>query len=133
MPEENLTICYIHGYRSFDTRNNVKWNKDGKVLYHTAGVAISLDPELNKQKYFTRHNEDIVCLTVDNTGSIAATGQIAEFGHEVLPVIYVWNTCTMQALALLKGFHRKAVRHVSWCNRIVGVFTKWSLFVVHRR
>lgn len=112
MPNENLTIRYIHGYRSFDTRNNVKWSKDSKIIYHTAGVAIALNPELNEQSYFLRHSEDIVSLTVDATGSIAATGQVSQFGYEPLPVIYIWDTCTMQALSILKGFHKKAVRHV---------------------
>lgn len=115
MPEANLTIKYVHGYRSFDTRSNVKWNKEGKVLYHTAGVAVALDPELNEQSYFARHSEDIVCLAVDAAGLVAATGQIAQHGCGNVPLVYVWNTATLKPLSLLKGVHQNAVRHVNSC------------------
>jgi len=54
----------VHGYRSFDTRNNVKWTKNGTVLYHTAALGIVLDPDKNEQSYFIRHEEDIVSLAI---------------------------------------------------------------------
>jgi len=54
----------VHGYRSFDTRNNVKWTKSGSIVYHTAGLGIVLDIEKNEQSFFIKHDNDIVSLAM---------------------------------------------------------------------
>jgi hypothetical protein len=43
-PDTTLKLDYIHGYRCHDTRNNLKYNSNGHVVYHTAGVGILMDP-----------------------------------------------------------------------------------------
>ena len=124
MPDENLCMKYVHGYRSFDSRNNLKWLKDERVIYYTAAIGIVLDPKTNEQNYFTRHSEDIVSLAINATGSIAATGQISQFAYEKTAVIYVWCTTSMKTLSVLKGFHKKAVRHVIFeCYELVDVLS----------
>ena len=42
---------------------------------------------------------------------IAATGEF--ISENDMPEIYVWNIETKDILARLKGFHTRAVRHVS--------------------
>lgn len=109
LPEVNLVMRYVYGYRSFDTRNNVKWTKGNLVLYHTANIAVMLDPEKNEQKYFLRHDSAIISLAIHPSAAIAATGQVARNS----PPIYVWETDTQQTLTCLKGFHTTFVKHVS--------------------
>ena len=64
MPDANISIKYVHGYRSYDTRNNLKWTKHGCVLYHTGALGIVLDPNENKQTFFIQHERDIVSLAI---------------------------------------------------------------------
>jgi len=109
LPEANLSMRYIYGYRSFDTRNNVKWTKGNLILYHTASIAIILDPEKNNQKYFLRHNADIISLAINSIGTIAATGQLP---YNNTSPIYVWDIDSKEVLSCLKGFHTKGVKHV---------------------
>lgn len=46
-PNASLDLEYIFGYRCHDTRNNLRYTSDGKILYHTAAVGIVLDPKTN--------------------------------------------------------------------------------------
>ena len=94
MPDANIGLRYVHGYRAYDTRNNVKWTKHGFVLYHigTLGVVLgsstifakkdlgaesvsSYSPSkktsefgqeapLDKQTFFVQHERDIVSIAV---------------------------------------------------------------------
>ncbi|KRX05725.1 WD40-repeat-containing domain [Pseudocohnilembus persalinus] len=112
-PTANLSIHYIHGYRSFDTRNNLKYSPNGELIYHTAAVGVSLDPasssEGENQKYFLEHNDDIVCLDVfDNK---AVTGQLG-----VNPLICVWDTQDQNTLVILKGVLKNGIGNVTFSN-----------------
>jgi len=46
-PESVLDLEYVYGYRSFDTRNNLRYTADGLIVYHTAAVGVLLDKENN--------------------------------------------------------------------------------------
>lgn len=39
-PEHNLELKWAHGFRSFDTRNNLKYSADGNVVFTTAGLGV---------------------------------------------------------------------------------------------
>jgi hypothetical protein len=45
-PDGNLRLKYAHGFRSFDTRGNLKFIKSGEVAFTTAALGVIL----NKQK-----------------------------------------------------------------------------------
>lgn len=42
-----LDLEYVYGYRSHDTRNNLKYGANNEILYHTAAVGINLDSKTN--------------------------------------------------------------------------------------
>jgi microtubule-associated protein-like 6 len=46
-PVENLELEYIYGYRCHDTRNNLRYTADGKIVYHAAAVGVVLDQSTN--------------------------------------------------------------------------------------
>ena len=47
-PGANLELEYCYGYRAKDCRNNLRYLKDGKIVYHAAALGIVLDPKTNK-------------------------------------------------------------------------------------
>lgn len=63
-PKEQLKLKYVHGYRAFDTRMNIKYTSDGRVAYHAAALGIVLDKKSNTQTFFEKHDEDIVCFDI---------------------------------------------------------------------
>jgi hypothetical protein len=47
-PDVNFALEYVYGYRSADTRQNVKFSPSGKVVYMTAALGVILDTKTNK-------------------------------------------------------------------------------------
>jgi hypothetical protein len=45
-----LELEWIHGYRSDDTRNSVRYNADGDIVYTAAGVGIAYNQETHQQR-----------------------------------------------------------------------------------
>lgn len=52
-PNQKLEINYVYGYRSYDTRSNLKYNINSEIVYHTAGCGIVLNKLKNTQKVNT--------------------------------------------------------------------------------
>jgi hypothetical protein len=46
-PDASLNLEYVYGIRCHDCRNNVRYNFEGKLVYHTAGVGVVMDQKLN--------------------------------------------------------------------------------------
>lgn len=46
-PDATLQLEYIYGYRCHDARNNLRYNINGNIVYHAAGVGISLNTQNN--------------------------------------------------------------------------------------
>lgn len=79
----------------------MKYTASGKVLYHTAGVGIVLDPVTNTQKHFMGHNNDIFCLALHPNGKFVATGQVANGGIGVAqrgPRLCIWDADTLEEI-----------------------------------
>ena len=62
---QDMTLEHVHGYRGFDTRNNVHYLGDGDIVYHTAATGIVLNPKDGTQSFYLEHTDDIVCLSVN--------------------------------------------------------------------
>ena len=73
-PNTNLKLKWAHGFRSFDTRNNLKYAADGSVVFTTAGVGVVQNLANNTQEFFNLHKEDIVAMAIHPDKDIIATG-----------------------------------------------------------
>ena len=59
---------YVYGIRCHDSRNNLKYDLNGNLIYPTAGIGVVFDYKNNSQKFFLDHNDDVTCLDAnDNT------------------------------------------------------------------
>ena len=127
-PQAHMQLRWAHGFRSFDTKNNLFYNDEGAAVYCTAGVGVVHDfnTESESQKFFNQHKEDIVALAVYND-QIVATGQMA--GKDVqkqakgrkkpsdgkLVNIFIWDAKTGEQIgAPINGLHRRAVRQLAF-------------------
>ena len=92
-PKENIKkLHYVFGYRSFDTRMNIRYTKlKNNIVYTTAALGIVHNIETNKQKYFPYHHEDIVSLALHPNGYTVATGQMAQKGYSKYLDLFIWN------------------------------------------
>ena len=104
-PLISLELTHVHGYRSKDSRNNVKYLKSGSsIVYPAAGLGVVYDLAVNKQRFFTMHTDDITALTLSPDGLTVATGDITSKA-----VIFVWDSNTMHKLCEFRGTLSKGV------------------------
>ena len=63
-PDCTLSLDFVHGYRSFDTRDNLRYNATGKIVYHAAALGIVYDPQTHTQQFMNEHSDDIVSFAL---------------------------------------------------------------------
>lgn len=115
MPDQNLRMEYVHGYRGFDSRDNLKYADDpNEVIYISAAIGIVLKKKENEQRFFNQHRDDVVSFAIHPGRNICATGQMAEKGRAKMIDLYVWDSDTMAVIQKLSGFHRRAINVVKF-------------------
>lgn len=108
-PDASLDLDYVFGYRCHDARNNLRYNCEGKLVYHCAGVGVVMDKKTNTQKFFMNHNDDIHCLALHPDGKVAATGQIGP-----KPRLCIWDTTTMEQIAMITTPLTKGIKNIAF-------------------
>lgn len=110
IPNSRLTLEYVHGYRSYDARNNIRYNRDGNLIYHTAQIGIQLNLKAissgksGRLQRFAFGNQDDI-LAFDSYGEYCATGDLGE-----KPTISVWNNLDMSTvLTVAPSFLKKGI------------------------
>ncbi|KAG6934966.1 echinoderm microtubule associated protein like 5, partial [Chelydra serpentina] len=119
-PIEDLVLELVFGYRGKDCRNNVHYLNDGAdIIYHTASVGILYNVATGSQSFYQEHNDDILCLTVNQHPkftNLVATGQVGDSADmsATAPSIHVWDAMNKQTLSVLRCYHSKGVCSVSF-------------------
>ena len=110
-PESDLDLKMVHGYRSFDTRDNVRYaGKNSEyIVYHAAalGIRVKKSDEKIKQTYNQDHTDDISCLAVSYCKEYVATGEVGK-----KPKIVIWKVSNGEECRthrVLSGFHKREV------------------------
>jgi microtubule-associated protein-like 6 len=90
-PRISLTLEHCHGYRARDKRNNIFYVNNDDLCYYAAAVGIVHDVRSNTQRFFIRHRDDILSMSVHPNKKVVAT---AELGPK--PMICIWSAdqCT---------------------------------------
>ncbi|XP_036887500.1 echinoderm microtubule-associated protein-like 5 isoform X3 [Sturnira hondurensis] len=119
-PIEDLVLELVFGYRGRDCRNNVHYLNDGDdIIYHTASIGILHNVATGAQSFYQEHNDDILCLTVNQHPkfvNIVATGQVGDAADmsATAPSIHIWDAVNKQTLSVLRCYHSKGVCSVSF-------------------
>ncbi len=107
-PAQTLDINYVYGYRSYDTRNNIGYNSNGEIIYHTAACGIVLNKAKNTMRVNTTHNDDITCLDVNLVKNLVAT---AEMGRK--PSIVIWDATTLDVKQIFINKLEKSISNIA--------------------
>ncbi|KAK7903892.1 hypothetical protein WMY93_016499 [Mugilogobius chulae] len=103
-PGSGVKLHFIHGYRGYDCRSNLFYTQTGEIVYHVAAVGVVYNRQQNTQRFYMGHNDDILCLAIHPLKDFVATGQVGRDSS-----IHIWDTETLKALSVLKGFHQIGV------------------------
>ena len=106
-----LRLRFVYGYTSRKgCRNNLFYNKDGRIVYHNAALGIVYDKTNHEQWHFHGHDDDITALDMSPKDRLTiVTGQMGKD-----PKIIVWNSRpdkgrTLQQLCLIHGDHKRSI------------------------
>ncbi|CAK4751262.1 unnamed protein product, partial [Aphanomyces euteiches] len=106
---EQLEIDWIYGYRCHDCRNNLKYTKQGKMVYPIAKVVVIFDTKAWSQRHFKQHQDEVLCLTTHPSLDIVATGEGGKY-----PSIHIWQPHNLVVLSTLRGIHKRGVVEVAF-------------------
>lgn len=114
VPDATLSMSYIHGYRCHDTRNNIFYNPEGLLVYHTALVGIQLDTKANTQRFVTDNIDDIMSMACFE--NLCATGDIGP-----KPALVIWDNVKMATLQVYSGDLQKGIAMLafSWDGKLL--------------
>lgn len=104
-PKVSATIDWVHGYRGYKTKNNLRYLLDGTIAYHAAGLGIIYDPKTHSQRHFDKHTDDITAMAFASDKRTVATGEVGK-----KPKIYVWDTISMQVLHKFSGKLQRGIK-----------------------
>ena len=120
--ELSLELDYVYGYRARQAHNNVHWIQEPNViLYHAAAVCVVCDITTRTQKYFSAHEDDVLCLTYHPKLRIAASGGL---GKRSTAPIFVWSVDTFVTKVKISGTLQFGVLAVAFSecgSRLFGV------------
>ncbi|GAB9469886.1 hypothetical protein Gpo141_00007149 [Globisporangium polare] len=110
-PSVNLELEWIYGANGSTGRNTCKYLSNGDIVYIVSKYAIVYSTEFHRQRFYQGHRNVLMCLDVNASGEIVATGD----GMGVFaPEIHIWNGLTLQCLAVLQNFHVDGISQLSF-------------------
>lgn len=83
----SLQRGFVFGYCGRKARQNVFYNADGRIVYHSAALGIVYDKHAHEQFFFAQHDDDITSLDMHPDGIKIVTGQVGK-----TPQIYIWSS-----------------------------------------
>jgi microtubule-associated protein-like 6 len=116
----DLKLEWVHGYRSMDCRNSLRFTASGLVVYTTAAIGVVYDKTRGKQ-YFLQgvHDDVIIGLAMHPTEQKVATGQMGKN-----PKICIWEPADgrdrqeeINALVTLQNCHEDGVPLLAFNDR----------------
>ena len=102
-----LSLHHVFGYRGYDARANADFFvpaegasvSTSEVVYHAAGVVIIHCTKTSRQRLYTGHSDDVLCLSNNRHPSYPSTIASGQLGGHV----HVWSSSTLEPLSLLSG------------------------------
>ena len=104
VPQVIPLIDFLHGPRISDCRQSFGYNEDGNVLFSSAACCIVYDRDKHSQNIFTENFGPIVCLDIDSTGRIGASGNCSKYTQ-----INLWDARTAKNLQIHKNVHKNGI------------------------
>jgi len=110
----DLSLQWVHGYRGFDCKDNIKYNASGHIVYFAAAVAIVYNKSTGKQAILQGiHTDDVLSIAAHPAGQLFATGELGS-----TPKIVVWNSTDVVPLRTISNTqHTSGVTLLSFNSR----------------
>jgi len=99
----------VYGYNG-KRRNAVHYLSSGEIVYPAASVVVLFDRTSHQQRFFTKHNAEVLAIAISHDGRTVASAQ-----GGAAPYICIWDSDTLQKRL-----------HIQVCSVIFDVCTNVS-------
>lgn len=104
LPDDRLEIDYVHGVRTQDARQSIRYNQDGNTVHLAAACAVVYDRSTLQQRIYGGHKNPIISIDIDASGKFAATGEL----HDN-PAVHIWDARTTKMITTVDSIHRNGI------------------------
>jgi microtubule-associated protein-like 6 len=118
VPSLSIQPEFIHGIRSGDCRQGIRYNTDGSLVFFSSRLGVIYDRSEHKQRIYECHKHAIISIDVGVNGKIVATGEIG-----INPDLHLWDAKTAAKLRILSNIHRNGITGVSFAPSGVWLAT----------
>uniref|UniRef100_A0A7N6FG43 HELP domain-containing protein n=1 Tax=Anabas testudineus TaxID=64144 RepID=A0A7N6FG43_ANATE len=126
LPARKLKLQWVYGYRGRDCRSNLYLLPTGEIVYFNASVVVLYNTEVQHQRHYLGHNDDVKCLSVHPDMVTIATGQVAgnsKDGKLLAPHVRIWDSVSLNTLHVIgMGVFDRAVTCVAFSKSNGGTF-----------
>lgn len=111
-PKVKFDLEYVFGYRTRDTRNNLRYISSDIISYHTNSMCILHDISKNTQSYLYGHKEDIISFSLNSNRTMVASGENSlQPNHK--PALCLWDTEGKQ-ISRFEGMFEKGINTIAF-------------------
>ncbi|KAJ3244995.1 Echinoderm microtubule-associated protein-like 5, partial [Chytriomyces hyalinus] len=90
IPAEEISLEFIHGYRSKDVSNNAYYLNENTIIFPAGSIGVVMCLKTNTQRFFQgRHKQEISALCIHPSKKLVATGDAISTSESCY--IYVWD------------------------------------------
>mmetsp|Transcript_9925 Transcript_9925/g.14948 ORF Transcript_9925/g.14948 Transcript_9925/m.14948 type:complete len:2471 (-) Transcript_9925:176-7588(-) len=127
MPDnDEMELAWVHGYRGFDCRNNLRYtvpptsssetNPDAVYFAANLGIVLTDKDGVRKQRYFRGHTDDVLAMATCICESEGVSDTLVVTGQNAKGNSYVWSATTMELKATFQT-KQKTIRMLQFCGK----------------
>jgi WD40 repeat protein len=107
-------IKHVHGARIFDSRQALRYNDNGDLVFISATFGVIYNRHTQSQLLYAFHNRAVISLEIDSLGRIAASGEY--FEPDSLVDVHLWDARTAQPIKRFENIHRHGVSNLAFSS-----------------
>jgi microtubule-associated protein-like 1/2 len=113
-PDVNVFPEFVFGYKSRETRNNLKYLDDNTIAYHAGSIVIVHDLLNNSQKHFLKHKEEIQGFSISKNKKYIAAHDVIKSKSTNKPILVVWDYEKKEEILIIENINSKGVSSIAF-------------------
>ena len=113
-PDVNVKPEFVFGYKSRETRNNLKYIDNNTIAYHAGSIVIVHDISNNTQQNFVKHKEEIQGFSVSNNKKYIASHDVVKSKSTNTPQLVIWDNEKKEDILTIENITTKGVTSLAF-------------------
>ncbi|CAF3919790.1 unnamed protein product [Rotaria sp. Silwood2] len=98
-----LSISWIHGYDGTKEKTKTLYTlSENEILYVISSICILYEPDSKQQRFYTKHNNPITCVTIHRYNSFVASSETILSKDRPYASVHIWDYMKLETIAELR-------------------------------